>query len=68
MKKIDKFDFDFRFLGRGAYNVTYTSPNTGKQWSNIITDMEIIDATKKTDYPKIKDLNILKRMVKRYNY
>lgn len=65
MKKPEIIDFSFKFAGYGHYKVTYTSPKTGKQWSKLITDMEIIDATKNKEYPKRKDLDLLKRMVKR---
>lgn len=65
MKKPEIIDFSFKFAGYGHYKVTYTSPKTGKQWSKLITDMEIIDATKNAEYPKRKDLDLLKRMVKR---
>ena len=57
-------DFSFTFKGSGHYKVTYESPITGKEWSRLITDMTIIDATKNTAYPKIKDLNTLKRICK----
>lgn len=65
MKKPEIIDFSFKFAGYGHYKVTYTSPKTGKQWSKLITDMGIIDATKNKEYPKRKDLDLLKRMVKR---
>lgn len=65
MKKLEIIDFSFKFVGYGHYNVTYTSPETGKQWSKLITDMGIIDATKNAEYPKRKDLDLLKQMVKR---
>ena len=58
-------DFDFKLVGYGRYNVTYTSPKTGKQWSKLITDMAVIDTTKNAEYPKRCDLDLLKRMVKR---
>jgi len=57
-------DFNFRFEGRGAYQVTYTSPKTGKSWTTRTTDMHLIDATKNADEPKIKDLNKLKNRCK----
>lgn len=57
-------DFDFELVGYGRYNVTYSSPKTGKRWNKLITDMEVIDATKNTECPKHKDLDLLKRMVK----
>lgn len=58
-------DFDFSFAGYGHYSVTYTSPVTGKKWTKVINDMTIIDATKNADEPKKKDLNYLKKIVKR---
>ena len=57
-------DFQFEFIGHGHYKVTYTSPVTGKEWSKIIKDMTIIDATKNALPPKQKDLETLKYLVK----
>lgn len=57
-------DFDFTFAGYGHYKVTYTSPATGKQWSITTTDMELVDATKNSDNPKRKDLEMLKFICK----
>ena len=57
-------DFDFTFAGYGHYKVTYTSPKTGKQWSITTTDMELVDATKNSDEPKRKDLEMLKFICK----
>jgi hypothetical protein len=57
-------DFNFQFTGYGHYKVTYTSPRTGKQWSRTTTDMQLIDATKNSDSPKIADLNSLKSFCK----
>ena len=57
-------DFNFQMQGYGAYKVQYTSPKTGKVWSKIITDMQVIDATKNSDEPKIKDIKELIRIVK----
>lgn len=62
--KASIYDFRFEFIGYGHYRVTYTSPKTGKQWSNTITDMPLIDATKNVEEPKRKDLDELKRMCK----
>lgn len=61
---IKKSDFTFLPSGFGQYKVTYTSPVTGKKWTKVITDMELIDATKNSDSPKIKDLKALKFNVK----
>lgn len=49
MKKISITDFEFKVTGYGHYNVTYTSPVTGKQWTTAIDDMSIIDATKNSE-------------------
>ena len=57
-------DFNFKMQGYGAYLVEYTSPKTGKTWSKRITDMQVIDATKNSDEPKIKDIKELIRIVK----
>lgn len=61
---MSKKDFQFEFAGHGHYKVTYTSPSTGKQWSSLISDMELIDLTKNEDSPTKTNLNILKRAVK----
>ena len=57
-------DFDFTLAGYGHYKVTYTSPKTGKQWSNTTSCMPLIDATKNADEPKQADLNELKAFCK----
>lgn len=56
-------DFTFQVIGHGAYKVTYIT-GTGARISNTVTDMTIIDATKNVDFPKRKDLENLKRLVK----
>lgn len=66
MKKISIYDFDFEKVGYGRYKVTYTSPVTGKSWTTTIDDMTIIDATKWSDSPKVKDLELLKYLCKNY--
>lgn len=63
-KNISIRDFDFRFSGYGHYEVTYTSPVTGKSWAKVTSNMPLIDATKNEDEPKRKDLEMLKRLVK----
>jgi hypothetical protein len=57
-------DFDFTFAGYGHYKVTYTSPITGKEWTATTSDMQLIDATKNADDPKIKDLVELRKLCK----
>jgi hypothetical protein len=57
-------DFQFKFAGYGHYQVSYTSPKTGKKWNKTISDMTLIDATKNADNPKVKDLNKLKSIIK----
>ena len=63
MKKI-KNDFTFIFSGYGHYKVIYTSPTTLKTWSAVTNNMTLIDATKNTEYPKRKDLEALKWIIK----
>jgi hypothetical protein len=57
-------NFRFEFLVRGHYNVTYTSPVTYKSWARVVNDMPLVDGTKNSECPKIKDLNKLKKYVK----
>ena len=63
-QKISLIDFEFRIEGYGHYKVTYTSPVTGKKWSCITDDMPLIDATKNAEFPKRKDLELLKLKAK----
>ena len=57
-------DFSFTFAGYGHYNVSYTSPKTGKKWSKIINHMPLIDATKNADNPTQTAMKELKQRVK----
>jgi len=57
-------DFQFEFAGHGHYKVTYTSPNTGKQWAKTTSDMPLIDVTKNSDNPKSVDLINLRKFCK----
>lgn len=59
-----KTDFNFSFAGYGHYFVTYTSPKTNKQYKCYTNNMPLIDATKNTENPKIRDLQILKKVCK----
>lgn len=61
---INKSDFSFKVSGYGHYEVTYTSPITGKKWHTVTNDMPLIDATKNADEPLKMHLNILKRNCK----
>lgn len=63
--KISLSDFTFRPSGYGHYKVTYTSPKTGKEYTTTTDNMPLIDATKNSDSPTIKDLNSLKAVCKR---
>jgi len=65
--RIEVYDFRFRPVGYGHYQVTYTSPKTKKSWTCVTSDMPLIDATKNSDAPKVKDLNILKRKCKEFD-
>lgn len=62
--RISISNFKFKIAGHGHYRVTYTSPATGKQWSTVVDDMTLIDATKNSENPKKKDLENLKRICK----
>jgi hypothetical protein len=61
---MEKSDFNFSYSGFGHYIVTYTSPKTGKKWSKVIDQMDLIDRTKNEDNPKQKDLEMLKYIIK----
>jgi hypothetical protein len=64
-QKISLSDFRFEFAGYGHYKVTYVSPVTFKEWKITTSNMPLIDATKNSDEPKVKDLISLKRLCKR---
>lgn len=64
--KISISDFTFQFAGHGHYKVIYQSPKTSKKWAHTTDDMQLMDATKNEEKPKIKDLQILKRMCKNH--
>ena len=57
-------DFRFTTSGYGHYKVTYISPITRKEWTTVTNNMPLVDATKNSDSPKIKDLNELKSVCK----
>lgn len=57
-------DFQFRPAGHGHYLVTYVSPTDYKEFTAVIDDMTLIDATKNTLSPKGVDLENLKRRIK----
>ena len=63
-RKIKKSDFRFQFVGYGHYKVTYKSPRTGKEWTKILDDMSIIDASKNEDFPLQRILKELKKACK----
>jgi hypothetical protein len=62
--RINKSDFNFKLRGYGHYDVTFTSPVTGKKWHTVTNDMPLIDATKNAEEPLKKHLEILKRYCK----
>lgn len=64
-QKTSIHDFLFLKTGSGSYKVTYISPKTGKQYSYNTTNMRLIDCTKNAENPKIKDLNLLKKLCKK---
>ena len=62
--KISISNFSFLKTASGRYSVTYTSPVSGKSWTNSTNDMPLIDATKNEEKPKISDLYALKNICK----
>lgn len=62
------YGFTFKKVSSGAYLVTYQSDydfKIGREWKAIINDMTLIDATKNNDNLKQKDVDVLRRAVKR---
>ena len=60
--------FSFKFKAYGRYQVTYESDfdfMKGRYYVNDVTYMPLIDATKNADSPKRKDVDELRRLVKR---
>lgn len=66
-KPITIHHFDFTMVGYGRYKVTYTT-ESGRNYTAIITDMTVIDATKNSDSPKVKDLKVLRNLCITNNY
>lgn len=66
-KPITIYDFDFTLVGYGRYKITYTNPS-GREYTATITDMTVIDATKNSDSPKVKDLKALRTLCITNNY
>lgn len=65
-EKILISDFVFEPEENG-FKVTYTSPFSKKQWTETITDMELINLTKNEESPKRTHLERLKRACKHPN-
>lgn len=61
----DLHNFSFRFRASGAYEVTYTTDIRGDFWKARIEDMTLIDATKKANVARVKDIQALYNAVKR---
>lgn len=66
-KPISVYDFDFSLAGHGRYSVAYKSESE-EIYTAVVTDMELIDATKNSDSPKVKDLKALKTLCITNNY
>nr|DAG62267.1 MAG TPA: hypothetical protein [Caudoviricetes sp.] len=66
-KPISVYDFGFSLVGYGRYRVAYKSESE-EVYTAIVTDMELIDATKNSDSPKVKDLKALKTLCITNNY
>lgn len=64
---INYTNFVFRFNSPGNYEVIYRSEATGQQSSALITDIDLINATKNSSKPKKADLIRLKKYIKQQN-
>lgn len=49
-------NFMFQYANYGIWKVTYISPKTGERWSAGVTDLDLIERTKNTRFPKSEDL------------
>ena len=65
MKANDLSKFKFDRVSNGAYNVTYTTQR-GDYFLLYTNDMTIIDATKNSEYAKLKDIEELRNKCVRY--
>lgn len=63
MRANDLSNFTFVPSGYGVYKVIYTT-GRGDRWIALITDMELIDATKNAEWAKAKDIRALRDAVK----
>lgn len=63
MKANDLHNFTFKSIGYGHYRVTYTTDKRGDYWVNAITDMSLIDATKNSEWAKLRDIEHLRKCV-----
>lgn len=59
----------FNFIKRGSiYRVEYESDfdiKVGRYYFNYIQDLSLIDATKNAKFPKRKDIELLRKLVKK---
>lgn len=60
-------NFSFQYANYGIWKVTYISPKTGERWSAGVSDLDLIDRTKNTRFPKEADLMKLGRICKGMN-
>lgn len=66
--RISKSDFNFLKVGYGRWEVTYTSPVTGKEWRTETTDTRIVDDILHEDEPTQRRMNEVKKFVKTYGF
>lgn len=64
--KLTLSQFRFTPTGPGHYYVTYITKG-GRQKGALVTDMQLIDATKNSDFPKGTDLDKLRRLINQKN-
>ena len=61
---LNKHCFKFRQTGSDTYRVMYKTPTHGDFYVATITDMSMIDAVCNAPDPKLKDMRMLRNMVK----
>ena len=64
-RKDEKRDFTFVKVNYGRFLVQYRSLATGAAHTRVTDDMPMVDSVMNEETPKRKDINHLKRFVKR---
>lgn len=64
--RVEKSDFEFRFMNYGLYWVVYQYPKSKRRIGARVNDMVLLDLTKNCENPRQKDLQALKTHIVRH--